>query len=151
MKQLIYDTITDKRSLPFNSAGTGTIVTHGVAIVGTGTLFNTELQAGSYLVSLSQNECRRVYRQDNNTTAFLEFPFTSDLSSAAPQIISHIQMKVKEISMDTADNCFIDGKAFTGILTLPKGGNSRSSRADLLEPVIVDATGGSMQVEILNR
>ena len=150
MKQTIYKTISDKRSIPFNANGTGTIVTHGIAVVGTGTLFKTELQAGSYLVDLTQNECRRVYRVDSDTSAFLEKPFTSDIASSAPKIITHIQAKVKEISLDTSSACFIDGEAFTGILTLSRSGDSQSTRRDLLDPIIVDASAGSMNVSIIN-
>ncbi|MES2395818.1 MAG: hypothetical protein V4549_07435 [Bacteroidota bacterium] len=150
MKQFIYDIISDKRSIPFNSTGTGTVVTHGIAVVGTGTLFTTEMRVGSYLVDLANDEVRRVYRVDSDTLAFLDIAFTVDLSSVAPEIIAAHQMKVKLISLDTEDSCFVDGVAFTGVMTIPRTGNDRSSRSDLIDPIIVDASGGSMKVEILN-
>jgi len=150
MKQLVYEGISDKRSLPFNVAGTGTIQTFGVAIVGTGTLFNAELEAGSYLVDLTHNECRKVIRRDNDTKAYLETPFTTDITSSTPQIISHSKLKVKEIGLKTSGSCFLNGTAFTGEKIFSKTGNSRSSRRDFIEPVVVDATGSTMTVEILN-
>lgn len=151
MEQMIYASISDKRSVPFNSSGTGTIVTHGIAIVGTGTLFTTEMRVGSYLVDLAHNECRRVYRVDSDTLAFLEIPFSNDISASAPEIIAAHQAKVKSITLSTSDSCAINGVAFTGTFVVSRYGNDRSSRSDLIEPIIVDASGGhSMKVEILN-
>lgn len=150
MEQNVYKVITDKRSLPFNETGTGTVVTSGVSIVGTGTLFKTEMPAGSYLVDLTNDEVRRVERVDSDTEAYLEKPFTSNLASAAPEIIAAWKAKVKEISISTGDTCELNGESFTGTLTISRYGNDRSSRRDLVEPVIVDATSGSMQVNIIN-
>jgi hypothetical protein len=150
MKQLIRAVITDKRSVPFDSDGTGTISTYGTAIVGTGTKFSTELQAGSYLVNLATNEAIKVYRQDLDTTAWLEKPFTSDITSATPRIITKAQAKVKEIKLQTSGSCFINGVAFTGTEDYNKNGDHKSGRPNLIEPIIVDATGASMTVDIIN-
>lgn len=151
MKQLIYDNITDKRSIPFNSAGTGTIATHGIAIVGTGTLFKTEMPAGSYLVDLTAWELFKVYRVDSDTLAFLEIAFTADIApGTSPEIIKAFQCKVKEISLSTAGSILLNNKAFTGSDTIGKTGNSKSSRNDLIDPIIVDATGTTLQVQIIN-
>ena len=150
MKQLVREVITDKRSVPFDVAGTGTISTHGIKIIGVGTLFSTELQAGSYLVNLATNEAIKVYRQDTDTTAFLEKPFLGDISIATPRIISKAKAKVKEIKLVTAGACFIDGVAFTGTADYNKNGDYKSGRPNLIEPIIVDATGQSMTVDIIN-
>lgn len=150
MKQLIYKVISDKRSIPFNVNGTGTIATHGQAVVGTGTLFTTEMPAGSYLVDLTNWEVRRVYRVDSDTLAFLELVFTNDMvPGSTAKIIANYKCKVKEISIKTSGAALLDNSAFTGELTLSKTGNSRSSRIDLIDPIIVDASGTTMQVEIL--
>lgn len=149
MKQNIYADITDKRSIPFNSAGTGTIATHGNAIVGVGTLFTTEMPVGSYLIDLTHWESRKVYRVDSDTLAFLEIPLTNDITlGTTPQIVTASQAKVKAISLYTAGACSINNAAFTGTLSLNKAGNDRSSRIDLIEPIIVDATSTTMQVDI---
>ncbi len=149
MKQLIVEVISDKRSLPYNIAGTGTVETFGLAIVGVGTLFKSEMMAGSYLVSLSQNECRKVVRVDSDTKAFLEIPFTSDLVSATPQIIPHYAASPKLISVYSAGSFEIDGKTLTGGNTAEKTGNSNTSRRDLIEPFVIDATASDVQIEIL--
>ncbi len=150
MKALIYAIISDKRSIPFNSNGTGTIVTHGIAVVGTGTAFTTEMSAGSYLVDLANNEVRRVYRVDSDTLAFLEVAFTADITASTPEIIANYQCKVKEVELVTAGACFIDGVAFTGSKKIDKLGNSKSGRPDLIEPFVVDASATTMAVTIVN-
>jgi len=150
MKQLIRKTITDKRSVPFNSPGTGTCSTRGVAITGLGTLFSTEMQAGSCLVNLATNEAIRVYRTDSDTLAFLEKPFAADMTAITPQIIAKHKVKVKKIKLVTAAANFIDGEAFTGTFEIDKLGNSRSARPDLIDPIVVDSTAGATVVEIDN-
>lgn len=151
MKPLIYAIISDKRSIPFNSAGTGTIATYGIAIVGVGTKFLTELRAGSYLVNLSTWEAFRVYRTDSDTIAFLEKAFASDITlGSTPQIIKEHQPKMKEVELVTAGSCFIDNVAFTGTKKIEKMGNERSARPDLIEPFVVDATSTTMNVTIVN-
>ena len=150
MKQTIYETISDKRSIPFNSAGTGTVSTRALAISGFGSIFTTEMRAGSYLVNLATNEAIRVIRVDSDTKAFLEKPFAADMTTITPQIIKAEQVKVKKIKLTTAAANFIDGKAFTGTFENDKLGNDRSSRPDLIEPIIVDSTAGATVVEIEN-
>jgi hypothetical protein len=149
MKQLERASVTDKRSVPFNVAGTGTVVTQGIAIVGTGTLFNTEMKAGSYLVNLATNEAIKVIRKDSDTLAFLEKAFTSDFASAAPQIIAWNKAKVKKLKLTTVAANFIDGVAYTGTFEIDKLGDDRSSRPNLIEPVILDSTAGPTIVEII--
>ncbi len=150
MKQLTYETITDKRSVPFNSPGTGTCSTRGVAINGLGTLFSTEMQAGSCLVNLSTNEAIKVIRVDSNTKAFLEKPFLADMTAITPQIIAKHKVKAKKIKLVTAAANFINGKPFTGTFEIDKLGNSRSGRPDLIDPIVVDSTTGPTIVEIDN-
>lgn len=151
MKPMIYAAVTDKRSVPFNSAGTGTIATHGIAIVGTGTLFTTQMPVGSYIVDLTANEVRRVYRVDSDTLAFLEVAFTADIAGGTtPEIVAAFQAKMKSVELVTAGACFIDGVAFTGSKKIDKLGNDRSARPDLVEPFIIDATGQTMYVTIVN-
>jgi len=153
MSRFKYSITNTKESIPKNEAGTGTITTNGLAIVGVGTSFLTQMIAGSYLVSLAQNECRRVCRVDSDTVAFLERPFSYNLSaSAAPQIIKKWKASPKEISMkiDSADaDGQLDGVAFSGILTLSKSSADHSSQWDKIDPVVVNAIGTAMDISIL--
>ena len=143
MKQNIHEVVTDKRSIPSNTNGTGTVVTHGIAIVGTSTLFTTEMPAGSYLVDETNWEVRKVVRVDSDTLAFLEFPFTNDLASAAPSIISRVKAKAIEINLVKVSGVvLLDNVALTGPLKLQRNGK-------LVRPVIVDATGGSLEYDVM--
>jgi hypothetical protein len=150
MEQFINATVNDKRSVPFNAAGTGTIVTKDKVITGTGTLFVAELPVGSYIVSEAQDKCIKVIRVDSDTEAVLEYAFTSDLTSAAPSIIKAHQMKAKSITLVTAAANFVNGGAYTGTMEITRGGNEGSQRSDLLEPIILDSTTGATVVRILN-
>lgn len=150
MKPIIYQAITDKRSLPFNSSGTGTIQTVGIAIIGTGTLFTTEMPVGSYIVDLPNWEVRKVYRVDSDTSAFMEVALTANIAPlTVPQIIKAHQTGVKEISILTNTPILIDNFAFTGLLTWSKSSDSKSQRSSLIAPVIVDATGAVAQISII--
>lgn len=153
MKQNIYDIVTDKRSVPFNSAGTGTIATHGLAIVGTGTLFTSEMPVGSWLIDLSHWDKAKVVRVDSDTLAFLQIPLGTDITpGTTPQIVSASKAKAKSISLkikSTDPDGLLDNKAFSGILTIEKTGNDRTANKDLIQPIIIDGTSTSIKVDIL--
>lgn len=153
MSKSKYYITTTKESIPQNESGTGTIVTFEEAIVGTGTRFLTEMIAGSYLVAIAQNECRKVIRVDSDTVAFLERPFSYNLAvGAAPQIIKKWKASPKEISIkiESGDaSGELNGVAFSGILTLSKSNTDKSSRKDNIDPVVVNALGTSMKVSII--
>ncbi|MES3018227.1 MAG: hypothetical protein V4721_10630 [Bacteroidota bacterium] len=148
-----YEIITTKRSIPENINKTGTIATFGVAIVGTGTLFLTEMIAGSYLVDEAQDEVRRVIRVNSNTSAFLSKAFSSNIAAGAtPSVIAKQFASPKEISIkiDSADLAGeLNGVAFTGVLTISKSSSDRSSQWDTVPPVIVDGSGTSIKASIL--
>jgi len=152
MSRFRYSITNTKESVPTSTAGTGTIDTFGLAIVGTGTAFLTEMIAGSWLVDLAQDECRRVVRVDSDTKAFLEKPFTADLTADTPSIIGKFKASPKEISLKIkpadADG-ELDGEVFSGVLTLSKSNADHSGRFDLIDPVVVDATGTSIYISVL--
>lgn len=152
-----YDVITDKRAIPYASNGTGTIITTGIAITGTGTSFLSELPAGSWIVDLTQDELRKVVRVDSDTVAILDYAFTSDLSSQTPSIIAKKDTSVTEVSIiiplvDEAGTSYtfgkINNKTFPSGLPfeLSKAGRDDSDTQDFIDPVIVDATGTLMCV-----
>jgi hypothetical protein len=153
MSRFKYSITNTKESIPKNESGTGTVTTNGLAIIGVGTSFRTEMIAGSYLVSIAQNECRRVVRVDSDTVAYLERPFSYSLSaSVAPQIIKKWKASPKEISIkiDSADaDGQLDGVAFSGALTLSKASSDRSSQWDKIDPVVVNALGTAVDISIL--
>lgn len=152
MKQSTYSVITDKRTLPFNETATGTVSTFGKAVVGVGTLFETEMKAGSWIVDLTNWEMCRVNRVDTDLVAFMDTAFTSDLASAALVIIPWYKAYPKEISIeiDAANAAgLLNDADFTGILTISKASSDRSARKNNIDPVMVDASGTEMKINIL--
>ena len=145
----IYAKITNKRSLPYSAAGTGTIVTDGIAVVGTGTLFTSEMPVGSILVDLTQTEWRRVVRVMSDTLAYVSAPFSLNITTVAPNIIHNKTSKCKMISLSTAANCLLNGVAFTGVIQFNKLGTDRTAKINMVDPVIVDAQGNDMYIEIV--
>lgn len=155
MRQDQYFIATTKCSVPLNQSATGTASVIGVAVTGTGTLFKTnkELLAGAYIVSLVTNECRRVIRTDSDTIAFIEAPFSADiLAGSTLQIIPNYRANPVEIDLKikyTDADGELNGVPFSGILNISKASRDRSARRDLVEPVIINATGTSMKVNVL--
>lgn len=149
--------ITGNQTVPASANGTGTIQTVGNKVIGTGTLFLTEMPAGSWLVDLSQDEIRRVVfdSTETNTQATLEQAFTSDIAAlTTPNIISKEDANVVSISVQIPagqDNGTLDGQNFPSgtSVTFSKDSRDRSSARDLIDPVIVDATDTQMQILIL--
>ncbi len=148
-----YDIITDNRSIPYNVAGTGTILTEGIAVVGVGTSFLSELQAGSVLVDLTQWEWRKVVNVENDLLAYIEKPFTIDIAAlTTPEIIHKSKRSVVEISLEikTANPAgLLDNKAFSGGITLSKADREGSAARDFIDPIIVDATGTFINVSLI--
>jgi|GEM_PF-5274297 hypothetical protein len=153
MKQDVYSIVTGKQSVPANESGTGTIQTFRKAVVGTGTLFTTEMPVGSYLVKLDTWELQRVYRVDSDTLAYLDNAFSVDIAFLnVPQIIAAWDAKAKSISLaidSTNPSGYLNNVPFTGILNIEKTGNDRSSFRDNINPVIIDGTGTQIKVNIL--
>ncbi len=153
-KTTIYKLITDKRTIPFNSNGTGTIETKGSAVFGTGTAFKTEMPAGSWLVVENDDELRYVERVDSDTKAFLSQGFTSDISAGAtPSIIPRKDVNVVAISIQILsglEDGEVDGEVFPNgsSMTFTKESRDKSGKRDVIQPIIVDATGTEMQVLI---
>jgi hypothetical protein len=165
----IYDVITDKRIVPYASNGTGTIITQGTGVVGTGTLFEKEMPVGSYLVDLAHNEYRLVVRlstTDANTIAELDKPFTTDLGSSTPSIIHSKFAKPFEISViipvlnssgsSNASGFIINNRTATakyfpvGVPYTPsKANRERSAVNDFIKPLIVDFSGTQGIVTVL--
>ena len=165
--QNFYDSeITDKRIVPYASNGTGTIITKGITVIGTNTLFTTELTRNSYLVKLSTNEFRRIVGCDSDTLAYLEAPFTVDISTSTPSIISATKANCVEISVSVpfltaGGSQNADGKVCSDysatLKRLPAGTTydvskahrDRSGTNDHVTPVIVDFTGSEGVITVM--
>lgn len=152
-KNTLYYLVTAKQTVPANITKTGTAVTTGTAVQGTGTLFKTEMPVGSWLVDMSQYEIRRVIRVESDTLAYLDVAFSSNVSSAAPAIIPADKAKPVTISVSvpaSGSDGAVDNVALaagTG-LTFSKDSRDHSAARDIVDPIIVNGTGTTMQILI---
>ncbi len=152
----------EKRTLPFNETGTGTLSTNKLGVIGVNTLFMTELSNGAWLVDITNNEVRRVIRIDSDTYAILDEPFTNDLPALS--IVDYIpgwKKNARNLSYVipvykqdmTTQNPWgeVDGEDFPpGLpMSFSKENRDRSSSMDLVNPVFLDATGTQMAASVM--
>lgn len=152
-KNTIYYRVTDKQTVPASATGTGTVDTQGVMVTGTGTLFQTEMPAGSWLVDFATDQIAKVKKVYSNTSAELLTGFTVDLSGAAAEIIHNNEASVCTISVAIKSgdgDGEIDGVVFDNgdTLTFSKDSRDNSSARDLVDPIIIDGTSTSIKVLI---
>lgn len=145
-KNTDYDYIITKRTVPESANGTGTITTSGIAVVGVGTQFLSEMPVGSWITDITNDEIRKVIRVNSNTEAVLDYAFTTNLASAAPDIIIASKLNISALSVKIptgSPNGEIDGKVFIAgeSATWTKDGRSTSSLRDFVDPIIVDGAG----------
>lgn len=152
-KNTLFYLVTGAQTVPANIAGTGTIVTLGTAVQGTGTKFKSEMAVGSWLVSQSANEIRKIKSVESDTLAYMEQALSVDLGSSTPAIIPADKAKPVTISVSvpagltagTVDNVAL--AAGTG-LTFSKDSRDHSAARDIVDPILVNGTSTTMQVLI---
>jgi len=153
-KNTKFSVLTGKQTVPASISATGTFVTSGITVTGTGTKFLSEMMAGSWIFSTAQNEIRKVVRVDSDLVAYIDKPFGGNVASTALLIIPESDTHIVTMTLiATQGSPTIDGIAYGGagatsvpVITLTKEGRSTSSTRDFIDPVIVDATGCSMTV-----
>ncbi len=144
-----------KATIPASSDITGTISTNGLYITGVGTKFKTELQRGDWITDITNNEVRRVDSVLNDLAAVLTKAFTVDIiAGTTPNTIPNSQLDVKQISYaidGSLTNGKIDGVTLTAGSgeTFGKTGNSVRDVYGFVDPVVADATGTTITVNIL--
>ena len=152
---IFYSIDNTAETVPASASGTGTLKTVGKGVVGTNTLFKTEMRAGSWLVDLSQNEIRKVVHVASNTEAELDYAFTSDIAAGTtPDIIAYTDLNIKSISVAISSLLAqgeIDGNTLNpgGALTWQKNSSEKTDSRSFVEPIIADATGTVIDVTIL--
>lgn len=150
-----YKYITDKRTVPFNETATGTASTNGKRVDGVATAFKTELQAGSWIVDLTNDEIRQVDNVVSDTVAYLTEAFTLDLVLGAFEIIKNSNCAVVSISVQVlssaATDIAIDGETFPkgASITFSKDSRDTTKSKDFVDPIILDATGSTAMLLIM--
>lgn len=153
-KNTFYDSISGAQTIPVSANATGTVSTDSSAVIGTGTLFKTEMPVGSWLTSIAADEIRKVVSVESDVLAYLSDPFTVDLSAVTPNVIHTSKLNIVAISISVpaaaAAATTVDGVAFPkgAALTFSKDGRSTSGVRDFIDPIVVDATGSTMLISI---
>ena len=132
------------QTVPLSTAGTGTITTSGIGVVGSGTSFTTELSKGAWIFN-DTDEIRRVNYVESDTVAYLEDAFSSEFSADAFSYIKSNKSQCKSISvavpLGEANATINGGDLVAGRpVTNEKTGNSNNGSRDFVNPVIIDAT-----------
>jgi hypothetical protein len=144
-----------KVTLPLNETATGTASTNGIRIDGVLTAFRTELQAGSWLVDLTNDEIRQVDSVVSDTVAYLTEPFTADLVLGAFEIIKKTNCNVVSISVQVlsgaAADAYVDGELFPkgASMTFSKDSRDTNRSKDFVDPIVFDATGTTAMVQFM--
>ena len=151
-----FDTLDNaKDSIPRSTALTGTITSLGNAISGSGTDFQAELEIGTFIVSLAQNEVRRIIEIDPNTQyAEIDSPFTVDITVAIALIaVPLADVALRELSLlnQGAVDGEVEGSTFTVNQAITWNANDSDARGQhgFIEPKVADATGTVIGFSIL--
>jgi hypothetical protein len=156
-----YKISDDKQTVPASANKTGTISTQGTAVIGVGTLFKTEMQAGSWLTDLANNELRKVLRVESNVLAYLESAFQADIAAlTTPNIVANTSLNIRELSViiplvNSAGTAYafgeLDGTELESGLpvTFGKASKDNENSFSYIDPIEADATGTVINVTTL--
>jgi len=142
--------LTSKDTVPASTTGTGTIEVIGTEVIGTGTKFKTELKENDFIVDFTQDEIRRVVRISDDTNAYLDLPFTINISAGTtPKYVQ--QSRFTEVSWRNA------GAAQAGVngtLVQPgdagsirKTSKNQSDHAAFVDPTILDGATSKFLIQ----
>lgn len=146
-KNSIYYLLISSDVVPASQTKTGTIETHGINVIGTGTLFLSEVKPGDFIVDITNTEARKVTTRRDNLYLAIDSPFTSDL--AAGTLLKVVRSRAKEVSIanEGAAAATVDGVPLpiNSVITLPKS-NKNPNGSDFIDPLFVNATGTEVYV-----
>lgn len=144
------EVISTIRTVPQNVTKTGTIQTVGTQVVGTGTLFGTEVKVNDWIYVAAQIEIRKIIKITDATTAIIDFPFTIDLAPASALVVVPTPTNIVEIAY--VNTGAVSG-SIDGITVAPneyggwgKNSRERESNRDFIDPIIVNGTGTTIKV-----
>lgn len=153
-KNSIFYKVTSHISVPASVAGTGTFASAAgsIDVVGSGSLFKTEIKRGDWLIDIANDEVRQVENVDTNTTLTLVQGFSNAQTTTA--VVSVVQSRAKKIGL-IADNAAvtIDGQTMPANIEISWDKSSEDmtsahSPNSFIDPVIVNATGHNLYVTI---
>ena len=127
-----------KGTIPTFSVLTGTCVTVGNKLIGTGTLFTTELVGKNFHYSDVQNATRRIFAVYDDALAILENAYASDIASETMKSTQPLDVSVACINLSTTiTSKFIERDLLPGAI--------RNTGTGIQDPISYDANGGSLE------
>lgn len=144
-------------TVPASTQGTGTVVAGAgdKGMVGTGTLFTTELQKGDWIADITHNEVRRIIGILNNTDLQIEQGFTN-AQSGSFYFVKSSRARAITVACDnvavTIDGAAMFATGSNGAVTFDKssiGSPGSHSPTDFIDPIIVGASGHNAYITLL--
>lgn len=141
-----------KNTFPLSVSKTGTIAIQATftRVIGTGTLFTKELEVGGWIYVPAQNEFRKITGIDTNTEMSIDKPFSAVVNAGtallyiAPTVYCEIGVVIPPGLADGAINTQL---LTNGIpVNWSKASRDNSGDRDLIDPVLLDATGTVMHI-----
>jgi hypothetical protein len=126
--------------------GTVTAANNGL-LVGTSTLFKSELEVGYWIYIAAKTECRKVTHILSDTELVLDQPFAAAVSGATPRLVARQPYRGISWLVDADGSAKIDGQT----LEAGKSGSVSYMGGKRPIPVIIDSTtnGNEVFIEIL--
>lgn len=143
----------EKDTFPLSSAPTAGTISTGTRkdfIVGSSTVFLTDLEKGDYIWDTTNDELREVVGVVSNTEVYLDREFTNALSGAAFKIVPKNIYRTMSWAIDAADTAEINGIEFPASTSESlendkpnfEGGGRR------LSPILIDCTANGNTVNV---
>lgn len=137
-----------KDTFPVSTSLTGTVssANNGEFIVGSGTLFTTELQTGEWLYVADQDDFRQIRSISSDTELYLYSAFSTALSGDTARRIPRQTYKSISWEVTAAADAEINNisQAAGSSATLPFDAIARM-RPD---PILINATGAVVKVQL---
>lgn len=141
---MAYDNVKD--TFPQSTALTGTIsaVNNNTLIIGSSTLFTTELQVGEYIYIAAQSAFRKIRRINSDTELVIQSAFPSAVSGATPLRVPEQTYREYSLVIDSAGTAKIDNITLPASTAIgrPMTGGKRP------EPVLIDSTANANIVNV---
>lgn len=139
-----YDNVKDTFPQSTSLTGTITAVNNNTLVIGTSTLFTSELQVGEYIYIAAQSVFRKIRRINSDTELVLETAFDSAVSGATPRRVPVQGYRMISWGIDSTGTAKIDNITFQASMsgTLSYMGGKRP------EPILIDSTANGNNVYV---
>ena len=143
----------EKETFPVSVAPTAGTITTGTRkdlVVGSSTVFNTDVEKGDFIWDTTNDELVEVLTVVSNTTLYLRQEFSNALSGDAFKIVKKNGYRQASWAIDAANTAEINGVEFPAS-TSNTYGNSKSNGmggTGRMHPFIVDCTANGNTINV---